>query len=358
MAEFDFNQLARANADAALCQASIRQQPTHFRVDEQLPFEPAGEGGHTFLLIEKTGSNSDWLAGQLARFAGVGNVDVGYAGLKDRHAVTTQWFSIKLEGHDEPDWDQFSADNCRILERCKHTKKLKRGVLAGNQFSLLLTDIEGDKARWEQNLERIKSFGVPNYFAQQRFGHNLNNLQRAQQWFEQALKPKKAQQRKMILSAGRSWLFNLVLSERIKQNNWQQWLSGDVMQLDGSASVFLPDSNDDTVNQRLENFDIHPTGPLWGRGRPLSQQQTQVLEQQVLADWQSWQQGLEQAGLKQARRALRLVPQQLSWQWHNNELLLRFFLPPGSYATAVLRELADITDVSLRNSAKPDFSQL
>lgn len=358
MAEFDFNQLARANTDAALCRASIRQRPAHFRVDEQLPFEPAGEGGHTFLLIEKTGSNTDWLAGQLARFAGVEPVAVGYAGLKDRHAVTTQWFSIKLEGHDEPDWNLFDADNCRILKRFKHTKKLKRGVLAGNQFSLLLTDIDGDRARWEENLERIKTSGVPNYFAQQRFGHNLNNLQRAQQWFEQALKPKKSQQRKMILSAGRSWLFNLVLSERIEQNNWQQWLAGDMMQLDGSGSVFLPDSNDDGVEKRLNDFDIHPTGPMWGRGRPLSQQRALALEEQVLADWQDWQQGLEQAGLKQERRSLRLMPQQLSWQWQGEDLLLSFFLSPGSYATAVLRELADITDVSQRNSAKPDFSQL
>lgn len=357
MAEFDFNQLARTNADAALCRASIRQQPAHFRVDEQLPFEPAGEGGHTFLLIEKTGSNTDWLAGQLARYAGVDSVAVGYAGLKDRHAVTTQWFSIKLEGLDEPDWDQFNADNCRILKRSKHTKKLKRGVLAGNQFSLLLTDIEGDTARWEQNLERIKTAGVPNYFAQQRFGHNLNNLQRAQQWFEQALKPKKSQQRKMILSAGRSWLFNLVVSERVRLNNWQQWLAGDMMQLDGAGSVFLPDSDDDGVEKRLNDFDIHPTGPMWGRGRPLSQQRALALEEQVLADWHDWQQGLEQAGLKQARRSLRLRPQLFSWLWQGEELLLSFFLPPGSYATAVLRELADITDVSLRNSAKPDFSQ-
>lgn len=357
MPEFDFDALARANSSATSCRAVIREQPAFFRVDEQLPFEPDGEGGHAMLLIEKTGSNSDWLAKQLARFAGVNDVAVGYAGLKDRHAVTSQWFSIKLEGHQEPDWEQFEADNCQILQRSYHNKKLKRGVLSGNRFSLRLTQLEGDAGQWQQSLQLVQQQGVPNYFAEQRFGHQFANLERVQQWFESGKKPKKRQQRSMILSAARSWLFNLVVSERIKQGNWQQWLAGDVMQLDGNSSVFVPDNDDDTIAERLDGFDIHPTGPLWGRGRPANQADSLDLEKRVLADWTVWQQGLEQAGLKQERRSLRLLPQQMSWQWSGSDLQLSFFLPAGSYATAVLRELAEISDSSRRNSAHRAFSQ-
>ncbi len=354
---FDFSQLQRANPEAAACRADIRLQDAHFRVDEQLPFEPSGEGGHAMLLIEKTGSNTDWLAKQLAAFAGVEDVAVGYAGLKDRHAVTSQWFTVKTEGHEEPDWSQFSADDCQIKTLTRHNKKLKRGVLSGNQFSLVLTGIEGDSAVWERNLQRIKTQGVPNYFAEQRFGHRFANLERAQQWFETGRKPKKRQQKSMILSAARSWLFNQVLSYRISQHNWQTGVSGDVMQLAGTGSIFLAEEIDEKIAERLKTFDIDITGPMWGRGRAANQADSLALENVALAEWQKWQQGLEQAGLKQERRPLRVLPQNMSWQFNAGNLSLSFFLPAGSYATAVLRELAVVTDVSQRNSPELQVSQ-
>lgn len=351
MRQFDFSTLARANAQALLCRAKIRQQAIDFQVNESIPFEPQGEGGHAMLLIEKTGSNSDWLAKQLARFAGVADVAIGYAGMKDRHAVTTQWFSINLEGYDEPDWTLFDADNCHIKRVTRHNKKLKRGVLTGNYFHLTLRDVEGDRGIWRQSLDTIKQVGVPNYFAEQRFGHHYANLDKAQHWMVEGKKPKQRHQRSIVLSAARSWLFNLVLSERIRQDNWTKQLSGDVMQLAGTrASYFEADDNDDSIQSRLDQFDIHPTGPLWGRGQALTQSASLNLEQAVLSDWGDWQQGLERAGLKQERRALRLHPEQFDWSFDGNNLQLSFFLPAGSYATAVLRELAIITDASERNS--------
>lgn len=357
MAVCDFNSLARANPLASACYADIRLQPEHFRVDELLPFEASGEGGHAMLQIEKTDSNTDWVARQLAQFAGVDDVAIGYAGQKDRHAVTTQWFSINLEGHDEPDWSTFVADDCRILTICRHNKKLKRGALLGNQFNLILTGLQGTQQAWQQSLETIQAQGVPNYFGEQRFGHHGANLDKAQRWFESGIKPRKRQQRSMILSAARSWLFNLVLSERVKQGNWQQWLAGDAMQLDGSHSVFVPEAEDKAISHRLAAFDIHPTGPLWGRGSTQNQADSQFFEQAVLADWQSWRQGLEQAGLKQERRALRVLPNAMRWQFDADTLALSFSLPAGSYATAVLRELADIGDTSRRNSTNASLSQ-
>jgi tRNA pseudouridine13 synthase len=344
--DFDFNKLLRANPDAANCAATIRQQPAHFQVDEQLPFSPSGEGGHVMLQIRKTGSNTDWIARQLAEFAGVDEVAIGYAGLKDRHAVTTQWFTVKVEGIEEPDWSQFQADGCDIVTLTRHNKKLKRGVLSGNHFHLVLTDLLGEQSVWEHSLERIAAEGVPNYFAEQRFGRQMANLAKAEAWFNSGRKPKKRQQKSMILSAARSWLFNQCVSARIEQNNWQQWLPGDVMQLNGTGSVFVPESDEADIAARLASFDIHPTAPLWGRGRPMSQADCLATEQTALAEWQSWQQGLEQAGLKQERRALRVRPEAMSWAFKDNSLSLRFFLPAGSYATAVMRELADVTDAS------------
>jgi len=200
---------------------------------------------------------------------------------------------------------------------------------------------------WQTQLEHIAQFGVPNYFAEQRFGHSGNNLFKAQQWFAEGKKPKKRQQKSLILSAARSWLFNLVLDQRVQDKNWDQLLQGDFMLLSGTkASLFEAKIDDTLLPARLAAMDIHPTGPLWGRGQSSTQADCAVLEQLVLSDWLDWCEALERQGLTQARRALRLYPEHFKWQWLDNDLELQFFLPAGCYATAVLRELAVMTDES------------
>ena len=352
MRDFDFSALARLNPSATVCSASIREQVDYFQVDEKLPFEPDGEGGHVWLQIRKRGMNTDWVAKLLAEFAQVPPVDIGYAGMKDRHAVTMQWFSIKTEGRVEPDWSQFEQEGIEIVQQTRHGKKLKRGVLEGNWFSLRLTDCLGDKALWQHSLEAIQQYGVPNYFAEQRFGHNGNNLARADHWFATGRAPKKRNQKSIYLSAARSWLFNLVLNERLQQSNWNRHLQGDVMLLSGTkGSVFHVEQEDATIQPRLDTMDIHPTGPMWGRGRAIVSGECLALEQAALSEWQDWQAGLERAGLEQSRRALRLFPQDFEWQFlEGDQLSLRFFLPSGCYATAVMRELAVMTDVSHQQS--------
>lgn len=348
MKQFDFSELQRCSGTAAHCSATIRQSPADFRVSEILPFAPEGTGGHYWLLIEKTDTNTDWLANALAGFAGVPQVAVGYAGLKDRHAITRQWFSVNLEGHEVPDWSAFDCEQYRIIDVQRHNKKLKRGVLQGNQFDITLRELSGDKDRWLEGLMRIKQQGIPNYFAEQRFGHQSANLFRADQWFKTGRAPSRRNQRSIILSAGRSWLFNLVLSERIKSGNWNQALPGDVMQLAGSRSFFHVAEVDETIEQRLAQMDIHPTGPLWGRGRVSNSALSQQLEQTTLLDWQTWQQALEKAGLSQERRALRVFPEQMDWQFVDNDSLkLSVQLPAGSYLTALLRELGQMNDACL-----------
>jgi tRNA pseudouridine13 synthase len=351
LSKFNFSSLARVNEAALECSAEIRAKSEYFQVDEILPFIPDGSGGHVWLKIQKKGINTDWLATELARFAGVKPVAVGYAGLKDRHAITTQWFSINLEGFEEPNWSEFENDDIQILEQTRHSKKLKRGVLAGNQFTLRLTNIKGETASWQQNLSAIQENGVPNYFGEQRFGYQMANLDRVDSWFSSGKPPRKRTQRSLYLSAARSWLFNLVLSERIKQGSWNQALNGDVMLLAGTKnSVFVVEKGDDALSLRLANMDIHPTGVMWGRGQPSNKNDSLELEHDVLSNWILWKEGLEKVGLTQDRRALRLFPSDFCWQFlDNRQLELSFFLASGCYATAIFRELAIYVNQQQRN---------
>ncbi len=315
----------------------IRTQPEDFQVDEELGFELTGEGEHVCLHIRKRNANTDFIAKQIARLAGVKNMDVSYAGLKDRHAVTTQWFSVYLSSKPEPDWSQLNSDEVEVIEVKRHNRKLRRGSLKGNHFKLVVRDLQGDSSSLEQRLQTISSTGVPNYFGEQRFGRD--NLAKATGMFKAEFKVKDRNKRSMYLSAARSAIFNELLSRRVAAANWNQALVGDVMMLDGSHSVFSAETVDDEIKRRAAEFDIHPTGPLWGRGRLASTADAQQLEQQCADNFTLFCDGLEKAGMKQERRALRLPVGKLEWQLDNNSLSLSFFLSSGSYATSVLREL-------------------
>jgi tRNA pseudouridine13 synthase len=351
--QWDFNDLPRVNRTAATLSAAIRAEPEHFQVEEVLPFSPSGEGTHAWLWVEKTNTNTNYLAKMLAEFAGVPELSVGFAGLKDRHAVTRQWFSVNLEGITEPDWQSFNLDQCRILEVTRHNRKCRRGILAGNKFTLTLTHVQGEQSLWQAALEQVKKQGFPNYFAEQRFGHNGNNLREAEAWFFNGRKPRQRHQRSMILSAARSWLFNLVLAERLKQQNWLKAVDGDVMMLSGTSKVFAVEQADAATQSRLDEGDISITGAMWGQGDSLSKATAAEIEQQALAESNRWQQALEQKGLSQERRSLRILPNDLQWSFADNaELVLSFFLPAGSYATALLRELAVVSNAAQRNLAE------
>lgn len=168
--------------------AIIRSQPEDFQVEEQLGFQPEGEGEHHFLYLKKRNTNTEWLAKQLARFSRVPLKDVGYAGLKDRNAVTSQWFSIRIPGTDTPDWKELECDDLKLLQAARHRRKLRRGALAQNRFKLRLRKLNTDRSEFENRLNQIASGGVPNYFGEQRFGHDQNNLTFANQLFAGELK--------------------------------------------------------------------------------------------------------------------------------------------------------------------------
>ena len=311
-----------------------------FVVEEIMPIQPSGEGEHLWLQIEKNGCNTDWLAQQLARTCAIKPMGVSYAGMKDRHAITTQWFSVHLPGMDNPDLSSIEGDEVKILQAIRHDKKLKRGALSGNRFRLRIREISGSQKLLQQRLEIIQQQGVPNYFGEQRFGFGMNNLQKAELMFARKMKRLKKHERGLYLSSARSWIFNQVLSTRIQQHNWDQRVPGDVFILNGKTACFSDDGDD--VAERLVNMDIHPSGPLWGDGDPLSSGQCLQIEQDIAAQNEPLCAGLQAARMEHGRRSLRLKVNNLLWQLENeNELLIEFDLPAGAFATMVLREFME-----------------
>ena len=332
---------------AAVLSAKIRTTPEDFVVEELDAFAASGSGEHLLLTIEKRGMNTAFAAKQIAAWAGIAEMGVGYAGLKDRHAVTRQRFSVHLPRRVAPGVDALEKDGLHVLASEWHAKKLPRGALAGNRFVLTLRDVQGERADIDARLQLIAARGVPNYFGEQRFGRDGDNLGNALAMFRGRRVGR--EQRGYLLSAARSALFNRVLARRAGDGTWEQGLDGEVWILDGNRSVFGPEPWDELLAARLAAFDIHPTAPLWGRGVLRTTDAARQLEQSALDDEDSlvMRAGLEAAGLKQERRATRLRPLEMSWQWPAATVLeMRFGLPPGTYATAVFADIGDTIDAA------------
>jgi tRNA pseudouridine13 synthase len=326
-------------ADPPFTDGVLRATPEDFVVEERLPFTLTGQGEHLWLQTRKRGMNTDRAAQALARSAGVPRRNVGYAGMKDKHAVAIQWFSIYLPGRPDPDLAALPPE-LEVLTATRHARKLQTGALAGNCFDIVLRECAGDAVALARRIASIRTQGVPNYFGEQRFGRNGENLRHAQAMFAGTERPRDRHLHGIYLSAARAFLFNEVLAARIRAGNWQALLAGEACVLDGSRSFFVAAQPDDTLQQRLVGLDIHPSGPLWGTGELPATGTARRFEEEILARHAELAHGLAAAGLRQERRALRLIPKDLvveeteagAWRF-------RFCLSPGTFATAVLREL-------------------
>lgn len=335
----------RALGEAVLS-ARIREQPEDFRVDEVLGFAPGGGGEHLFVCIEKRQANTAWIAKQLAKWAGIAPMGVGYAGLKDRHAVTRQWFSLHLPKRIAPA-TPFEDAEAVLIEQIWHNRKLPRGALKGNRFHLRLRGVDGAREAIEQRLAEIAARGVPNYFGAQRFGRDGRNLQAAEAMF--AGRRVDREERSILLSSARSAIFNAVLGARVQRGDWDRLVEGEVCMLDGSHSVFGPEPITPQLIERAQRMDIHPTGPLWGAGALRSADGLAELETRGAALFEALRAGLESVDLKQERRALRLPVRELKWQFEDAQTLqIEFFLPAGAFATSVLEALGEISDAAGR----------
>lgn len=319
----------------------IKQSCDDFIVDEDLGFAPDGDGDHWLIRVRKRNTNTLWLRGQLARIAVVKPMDVGYAGLKDRQAVTTQWFSVPATGADQVDWQELGLDDVELLEVSRHHKKLRVGSLRGNRFQITLRQVTASEPDMLHRLQALRQFGMPNYFGAQRFGHDRDNLVKANALFSGRIRRIERKQRGLLISAVRSQLFNEVLALRIAEGHWNQPLPGDAM-LDEQGQVHqLGDDIDDILLAECASLRLHPSGPLWGRGRSTVTKQVAELENRALQPFEKWRDKLEHVGLKQERRALRIPLPDLNWQRDGDTWQLSFTLPAGCYATVLLRELVD-----------------
>jgi len=320
---------------APLFAATIRNRPEDFEVHELLDFDFSGDGEHDYLHVEKTGANTEWVTRQLASHAQVPARDVGYAGLKDRHAVTRQWLSVP-RWH-SPDWERLDVEGVRLLEVQRHNRKLRRGAHRQNRFRIVLRGDHGEAAGIDERLQSIAATGVPNYFGEQRFGRGGANIALADAWAAGKRLPR--HKRSLAISSARSYLFNEILDERVVNRTWDKVLPGDTVNLDGTGSVFAAEQVDAALQQRCAEMDVHPAGLLWGEGAPRSGQ---------LAEFDQWLTALSNARVKAAHRSLRLRVIDLDWSLGEDSLELRFALGRGAFATAVLRELAGITDAAGR----------
>jgi tRNA pseudouridine13 synthase len=327
----------------------MRARPEDFRVDEIPVFEPDGVGEHALLQVRKTSANTEWVARRLASHARVPVSSVGYAGLKDRHAVTTQWFSVQIGAKADPDWRAFEADGVELLYSTRHRRKIRRGALRGNRFRIRIREVDVREDWAEQRVGLIRKQGVPNYFGPQRFGSGEGNLYAADALFAGGSRLAPRHLRGLWISAARSQLFNEVLALRVERGDWNRPLRGDRLQLEGSRSHFLAEIVDEDIRNRVADFDLHPTGPLQGAGEGPCADEPARMEQSVMKRFPAWAAGLKGEGLRQERRSLRLSVPDLSIRRGRDFLVLEFQLPAGAYATAVLREIVDWSEPARNN---------
>ncbi len=339
--------MGRSLAGTVLGSARIRTVNDDFRVEEVLPFEPAGRGEHLFLTVRKDGWNTSSAVRWIARALSCRERDVGFCGHKDRYAVTVQSFTVPSRVEPEAaaafDW----PDGLTLVRAQRHDRKLRRGVHRANRFSIRLRDVDADPAAVDARLAAIREGGFPNRFGEQRFGRDGENVSRARASLSRKnYRRSRDPGHSVEISALRSMLFNAVLSARIEEGTWRSALPGDLMLLDGSRSFFVADRHDATLAARIADGDVHPSGPLWGRGAEKLPPELLGRERGWLSPYRSDCELLEARGFALERRPLRALARDLAWRWPDAGVLaLQFVLDRGCYATALLGEVFDLREL-------------
>lgn len=318
----------------------LKASPEDFVVVEDLGFEPDGEGEHILVRILKNGCNTRFVADALAKFLKIHAREVSFAGQKDKHAVTEQWLCARVPGKEIPDLSAFQLEGCKVLEYARHKRKLRLGALKGNAFTLVLREVS-HRDEVESRLHAISTGGVPNYFGAQRFGIGGSNLQGALRWAQSDTPVRDRNKRSFWLSAARSALFNQIVSQRLKKTDFNQVVDGDALQLAGRGSWFVSTQEELVeLQRRVDEKELMVTASLPGSGEWGTQRDALAFEQSAIAEETALQSLLLREKVEASRRAMLLYPQQLSWNWWDDVTVeLRFWLPAGSFATSVVREL-------------------
>ncbi|WP_087023769.1 tRNA pseudouridine(13) synthase TruD [Thaumasiovibrio subtropicus] len=315
----------------------LKVEPEHFVVKEVLGFEFAGQGEHFMVQIRKRGENTKYVVNELAKACGVKSRDVSWAGLKDRHAVTEQWLSVHLPGKEDPCLEEFVATHpgVEVLATARHDKKLRPGDLSANQFEIVVTELNAE-TELEQKLQQIAMHGVPNYFGEQRFGREGNNLVSARAWGNDEFRVRDKSKRSFYLSAARSWIFNLLLSHRLTQSTASSVSVGDILAYQDGREVLVESlSSQADVDAGLAGI----TGPLTGDNAFPTAGDVAVLENQIAEQEPLLLKVIRDNRMRHDRRPLMLKPEAMRWERDGDRLTIAFTLAAGSFATAVMREL-------------------
>ena len=345
--------------------ARIKQHHDDFVVAETLGFEPSGDGEHLMLLVEKYGQSTREAARKISQILAIDERDVGYSGMKDRRARTRQWYSARVAQLSEGISARFEEAGLDILRLERNYRKLRIGSHKSNQFQLVLRGFSGCAQDFERRLQLLEASGAPNYFGSQRYGRELSNLPKALAMLRQPeeqghVRHKLRKTRSILFSAARAYVFNQLLSRRIRGGHWSTYVEGDVLNLDKTKRFFTVSFNSwnqDLVN-RLESLDIHLTGMLPGKPGSNNRYATRGIaadmERLVCKDFSEIVNGLARWGVEEGRRPLRFRIERLGWHWLDSETLeLSFSLPTGAYATSLLRELCQVEDSSGASYSNP-----
>ncbi|MFK7956198.1 MAG: tRNA pseudouridine(13) synthase TruD [Lysobacterales bacterium] len=340
-ARYQLPRWPRSN-DQARGNAVFKQAVDDFVVRELMDVELSGSGEFLWVQVTKRSTNTQDVCALLAKSAGLPSRAVSHSGLKDRQSIASQWFSLHLPGLPDPDLPEQLGSTVTILNRCRHQRKLRIGTHRGNAFEIRLRDCTSDPQDLDQRCSRIRDQGVPNYFGEQRFGRGGDNLRQALTLYTASRKKRRSRHLEGLLhSSARAFLFNQVLARRVEDASWCQGMDGDIWMLDGSRSIFGPEPLTDELIKRCQEGDISPTGPLYGLDES---SELPELEQEVLAQYSEYTQGLQRAKARPARRRLALRPTKFQWAWDDADLLLKFELSRGEYATSIVSELIDIKE--------------
>ena len=316
----------------------IKDDPSHFVVEEVPLYEPVGEGEHLYLRLTREGMTTRELQQRLARLFNLKETDVGYAGMKDKHARVTQTFSLPIR-----DAGENAARNIQenlpveVLSVRYHRNKLKRGHLLGNRFRIRVIDPGPDTLPRAQNIARmLRENGLPNFYGEQRFGAEKDNVQKGREVLL-GRGPRDRWLRNLLLSAYQAFLFNSWLAERIRCGWFESILKGDIAQKTDTGGMFeIEDPN--VEYPRFRDGEITYTGPIYGTKMRWPGGKPQELEQRILDAAGVTEDMLKKSRLSGSRRLARLLVKDIKISSLQNDTVFEFALPKGAYATTLLRE--------------------
>lgn len=320
----------------------LRAKPSHFVVHEIPLYQPSGSGSHLYINITKELETTEEVANQIAKLLCISQRDVGFAGMKDKHAITTQTFSVPVGNDQSPEIiiEKLNSITAKINWSKLHVNKLKTGHLIGNTFSILISNLENEEDSFDRANNIVKSIcetGLPNFFGEQRFGVDNDNAERGLAIIRGNLSVRDKWLRRFLLSSLQSNLCNKYLATRLERKLFRI-IPGDICKKHDTGGLFASE-NVVEEQQRYEKKEISFTAPIYGPDMWFADCNAADLENEILEKSGIKMEELDKAGILGTRRLGRLLVSDLKIEKCEEGILTSFSLPKGAFATTVLREI-------------------